>query len=233
MGRNLKLEISHDFDVDEPDSGYDGWRLVSFGRKHSNYEAPGKYVKAFDRRTGEITPATIGLTRKLNVGLAFFLSCYQHGLSCWSLKGEGPQCPWDTAPLAGILIWTGKPGDIGAKTLDDRAEDARNFLESFNDWANGNCYWIRLADENGQEIESIGGLIGDEAVSEVVGEELQAGDNLLVEGNAAWLKNHLQLPAGVNLVGGVADQDEAARAETRHVTVHDQAAISHRVNPQR
>ena len=51
MGRNLTLEINHDSDVDVPDSGYDGWKLVSFGRKHSNYEDPDKYVKAFDRRT--------------------------------------------------------------------------------------------------------------------------------------------------------------------------------------
>lgn len=213
MGRNLKLEVGHDLDVDLPDAGYDGWRLVSFGRKHVNHEDPAKYVKAFNQRTGEVTPASIGLARKLNVGLAFWLSYYEHGLGCWSLKGEGPQCPWDTALLAGILIWTGKPGDIGAKTLDDRAEDARNFLESFNDWANGNCYWFRLTDDSGEEIGSIGGLIGGEAVSEVVGEELQAGDSVKVEGDAAWLKHHLQLPAGVNLVDGFADQDGAATAE--------------------
>ena len=153
MGRNLSLEINHDPHVDVPDSGYDGWRLVSFGRKHNNYEDPAKYVKAFDRRHQEVTPANIGLNRKLNVGLAFWLSYYEHGQGAWSLIGEGTQCPWDTAYLAGILIWTGKPGDIGAKTLEDRAEDARGFLESFNDWANGNCYWFGLTDENGEEIE--------------------------------------------------------------------------------
>lgn len=213
MVRNLILTINHDLDTDCPDSGYDGWRLVSFGRKHANHEDPAKYVKSFNQRTSEVTPASIGLAKKLNVGLAFWLSYYEHGLGCWSLKGEGPQCPWDTAPLAGILIWTGKPGDIGAKTLDDRAEDARNFLESFNDWANGNCYWIRLSEEDGEEIESIGGLIGDEAVSEVVGEALEAGDNVMVEGGAAFLKEHLQLPEGVNLVDGFADQDGAATAE--------------------
>lgn len=212
MGRNLKLEISHDFDVDEPDSGYDGWRLVSFGRKHSNHADPAKYVKSFNKRTGEVTPINVGLAKKLNVGLAFWLSFYEHGLGCWSLKGEGPQCPWDTSPLAGILTWTGKPGDIGVKTLEGRAEDARNFLESFNDWMNGNCYWFRLTEESGEEIESIGGLIGDEAVSEVIGEELRAGDNVMVEGDAIGLKS-LTLPAGVNLVDGFTDQDEAARAE--------------------
>ncbi|HEY7328068.1 MAG TPA: hypothetical protein VH592_10530 [Gemmataceae bacterium] len=199
MGRNLKLEINYDGDVDVPDSGYDGWRLVSFGRKHSNYEDPAKYVKAFDPRTGEVTPANIGLAKKLNVGLAFWLAYYEHGLGRWSLKGEGPQCPWDSVPLAGVLLWTSRPGDIGAKKLEDRAEDARNFLESFNDWANGNCYWIRLSDEN-EEIESFGGLNGAEAVSAFVSDELRAGDSVRIIGDAAWLKEHLELPDGVTVL---------------------------------
>lgn len=213
MGRNLKLEIGIDYDVDQPDSGYDGWRLVSFGRKHSGYEDPAKYVRAFNQRTGEVTPINIGLAKKLNVGLAFWLQYFEHGLGRWDSKGEGPQCSWDMAPLAGILLWTGKPGDIGVKTLEDRAEDARNFLESFNDWANGETFWFRLSDESGEEIESIGGLIGDEAVSEVIGEALRAGDNVMVEGDAAWLKDHLRLPAGVNLVDEFPDRLEASEAE--------------------
>lgn len=213
MGRNLKLEVGHDLDVDLPDAGYDGWRLVSFGRKHVNHEDPAKYVKAFNQRTGEVTPASIGLAKKLNVGLAFWLQYHEHSLGRWDLKGEGPQCPWDTAPLAGILLWTGKPGDIGPRTLEGRAEDARSFLESFNDWASGNCYWIRLSDEDGEEIESFGGLVGVEAISAFVEDELKAGDNVKVEGDAAWLKDHLQLPEGVRLVDRFADQHEAAAAE--------------------
>ena len=207
------LEIAHDYDVDVPDSGYDGWKLNSFGRKQSNYEDPDKFVKAFDRRSRAVTPASIGLQRKLNVGLAFWLSYYEHSEGAWSLIGEGTQDQWDTAYLAGLLIWTGKPGDIGAKTLENRAKDARDFLENYNDWANGNTYWFRLVNEDGDEIESIGGLIGNEALSEVISEELKAGDNVLVEGDAAWLKDHLELPEGVRLVDDFPDRLEASEAE--------------------
>lgn len=200
MGRNLTLQINNDLDVEMPDSWYGGWRLISFGRRHLSYEDPAKYVKAFNEGTGEVTAANIGLARKLNVGLAFWLQYFEHGLGRWDLKGEGPQCPWDTAPLAGILLWTGKPEDIGAKTLEDRAKDSRGFLESYNAWANGETYWFRLASESGEEIESFGGLIGDEALSEVVGESLQSGDKVMVVGDGAWLKNHLMLPEGVTVV---------------------------------
>ncbi len=213
MPRNLTLTINHDADTDTPDSGYAGWRLVSFGRKHSGYEDPEKYVKAFDRRTHDVTPANIGIAKKLNVGLAFFLSYYEHSLGRWDLKGEGPQCPWDSVPLAGILLWTGTPSDIGAKTLEGRADDARDFLESYNAWANGETFWFRLSDENGDVIEKIGGFIGDEALGEAISESLQAGDNVLIEGEAAWLKNRLQLPEGVNLVDEFPDQLEASEAE--------------------
>jgi hypothetical protein len=213
MPRNLTLTINTDHDTECPDASYDGWKLVSFGRKHASYEDPAKYVKAFDRRTREVTPANIGLAKKLKVGLVFFLSYYEHGQGAWSLIGEGTQCPWDTAYLAGLLVWTGKPGDIGAKTLEDRAEDARNFLESYNAWANGHCYWYRLTNENGEEIERIGGFIADEALSEAISESLNAGDNVMVEGDGAWLKNNLELPDGVKLVDEFPDRVEASDAE--------------------
>jgi hypothetical protein len=212
MGRHLILEIGHDHDTDQPDRGYDGWKLISFGRRHSNYEDPDKYIKRYNREEGVVVNG-IGLQRKLQVGLAFWLSYYEHGQGAWSLLGEGTQCRWDTAYLAGLLVWTGKPGDIGAKTLEGRAEDARNFLESFNDWANGNCYWFRLTDEGGEEIDSFGGLIGSEALSEVVGEELKPGDSVLVVGDGAWLRDYLELPDGVKLVAGFADRDEPATPE--------------------
>ena len=212
MSRNLTLDISHDYDVEMPDSGYDGWRLVSFSRRHSNHEDPAKYVKAFDRRTREVTPASIGLNKKLNVGLAFWLSYYEHGEGAWSLIGEGTQDQWDTAFLAGLLVWTGKPDDIGAKTLEDRAEDARSFLEDYNAWANGQTYWFRLA-ENANVIESIGGFIGGEALSEAIGDSLQSGDNVLVEGDAAWLKDYLALPEGVNVVEEFPEPGQAVAPE--------------------
>lgn len=174
--------------------------MVSFGRKHINFQDPAKFVKAFNQRTDDVTSAKIGLARKLNVGLAFVVSYYEHGLGCWSLKGEGLHCPWDSVPLAGILLWSGKPADIRARTLEDRAGGASDFLERYNAWANGETFWVRLSNENGEEIESFGGLNGVGAVSEVVGEALEAGDKVKVEGDAGWLKNHLMLTEGVKLV---------------------------------
>ena len=43
--RNLRLEFNHDSDTAQPDSGYDGWKLISFGRKHNNFENPDTHYK--------------------------------------------------------------------------------------------------------------------------------------------------------------------------------------------
>lgn len=56
-------------------------------------------------------------------------------------------------------------------------------------------------------------MIGTEALSEVVGEDLLAGDNVKVVGDGAWLKDHLTLPEGVNLVDEFPDRLEASEAE--------------------
>ena len=108
MRRNLTLEIGYDYDVEVPDSGYDGWKLISFGRKHTNFEHPDNYVKTFDRGTREVTPANIGIRRKLDVGLAFWLSYYEHGQGAWSLIGEGNRaivksCVLTKSKLSGVL----------------------------------------------------------------------------------------------------------------------------------
>jgi hypothetical protein len=180
------LTIEYDADVERPDSIYDGWKPISFGRRHINFEHPDRY------RLNQ--PENIGLRRKLDVGLAFWLSYYEHGLCRWSLRGEGPQCRWDSVDIAGLLIWTGKPSDMGAKTYEDRARDARHFLEEYTDWCNGNCYWFSLEDDQ-KLLDSCGGFIGMEQLTEAINEALEARDQVIVKGPAADLAPYLRLKA--------------------------------------
>jgi hypothetical protein len=211
MGRNLVLCLEHDYDVDCPSDNDCSWKLVSFGRRHGNYEDPDNYLTC--NKDGQLAPANIGLRRKLQVGLAFVLSYYEHGGSEWSLMGEGMQCRWDTTRVAGILLFDGKPNDMGAKTLEDRAKDARGFLEVYNDWANGNTYYIALetpeefADNgwhrDGEVIEdgSCGGFIGLDHAAEFLTEVLEPGDKVKAGGELKDMVQYLKLPEGVELVG--------------------------------
>jgi hypothetical protein len=62
------------------------------------------------------SPSNPGLRSKLRTGLAFFASYYQHGRCVWFLPGEGPNCPWDSVRVAGLLVWEQPVENLGPKT---------------------------------------------------------------------------------------------------------------------
>jgi hypothetical protein len=186
--RTKTLTIGYDLDVELPDSMCDGWKPISFCRRHKNFEHPDLYCLN--------KPENIGLRRKLQVGLTFWLSYYEHNLCKWSLGGEGPQCRWDSVDIAGLLIWTGKPSNMGAKTYEDRASDARNFLEAYTDWCNGQCYWFSLEDDQ-QLLDSCGGFIGMDQLAEAINDALDDKDQLIAKGEAAELVRYMNLKAKI------------------------------------
>ena len=189
MGRKLILHVDYDQDAEVPGSENDEWKVISFGHRHVNYEDPHKYL-----------PPKIGLRRKLAVGLAFYLSYYEHGLCRWSLNGEGSNDPWDSVGTAGIIIWTGKPGDIGAKTIEDRKKDARSFLEQYTDWANGSVYWYRLETPDGEDVDQDGGLYGSDHLEDSLSQALQPGDVVTIEGDGDVLAYFDWKKLGVTVV---------------------------------
>jgi hypothetical protein len=137
------VTLHYDRDIEDP-STYDGaWKLYSFNRRHrSNREADQCFVEndEGDRVLRD------DLQQKLAEGLAFLLDYYEHGGCAWSLSGGGMQCQWDTARRAGLLVWEHKPEDMGAKTPEDRAKDAKGFLEVYNAWCNGEGYGYSIVE---------------------------------------------------------------------------------------
>lgn len=157
------VKIQPDYDIMNPsvEGGfYDHtWRLISFNNRHRSYENHEKY-----------TNPDIGLRRKLAVGTAFYLDYFEHSGCIWSLSGSGPQCRWDTSRMAGILIFD-NPKDMGAKTYEDRAKDAKNFLEIYTDWANGHGHGYIIEDEEGNQLDSCWGFYDSDiehTVNEIV-----------------------------------------------------------------
>lgn len=199
--RNLILTLDFDQDTECP-SDWDGWKLVSFNRKHYNYQDPSKYQ-----------PIPIGLRKKLSVGLAFVLDYHEHGSCIWHLSGEGMICPWDTIQKAGLLIWSSKPKDLGIKSYQDRAISARVFLEAYTDWCNGNCYYFNLEREDGHTIDCCGGFLGSEYMLEEIARKLDHGDRIKVRGQAEWLKSDLELPDGADIVTVFEDLDAKFQPE--------------------
>lgn len=161
------LTVEHDHDVSNPCEDGDGkWQIYSFSKRHVHFKDPEELI---DEETGEIKE---DIKAKLESGLAFFLSYYEHGLCRWSLQGHGPQCQWDSVSKAGIAIWEEPEENIGAKTYEDRAEDCKNALEEFTEWCNGNCYSFKLTNKKGEKIGSSNYLIGNDQLEDAIREEL-------------------------------------------------------------
>lgn len=170
------IRIEHDPDVESPCEWDQQWMLYSFSRRHSNVKDYHQYFDAKGR-------PKIHLRRRMDVGLAFVLDYYEHGMGAWSITGEGMQCPWDTAKRGGILVWEHGPSALGAKTLEERAKDARQFLETYNSWMNGETYWYDIESDDGFT-DSCGGFIGwdhlTDGIASVLADDLQVEDLLVV-----------------------------------------------------
>lgn len=161
------ITIQHDGDTEDPsNNGDDGrWKIYSFNNRLHNFRDPEKLLIA--EETGDMKADIVA---KLESGLAFFLSYYEHGLCMWSLAGTGPQCQWDTVSKAGIAIWEEDSENIGGKTYEERAKDCKVELEEYTDWCNGNCYHYKIT-KNGKELAACGSIIGDYIV-DAIKEEL-------------------------------------------------------------
>lgn len=151
----LKLTVSHDKFAEDPLNDSE-WKLYSFSHRHANSRSHEDFFQV--DRYGDVNWA-IGFKRKAQYGLAHILSCYQHSGTSWSLKGEGTQCRWDTAQIAGVLVWEGKAADCGS-TPEEREAYARGTLETYTEWLNGGTYQFTLEDEENDIHESCGGFYG-------------------------------------------------------------------------
>lgn len=193
----LKITLEYDLEAENPCEIYD-LTVHSFSPKHINYMSPEK-VGIYSDFDGDPELSSRDENGKPNKykklfdsGFLFPLSCYQNGNILWSLKGEGPQCRFDTAPIAGIIIldkdkWKGRHW----KTKEDVA---RSFLKIYSDWCNGLVYQYRIEEQDGSLLDSCCGyydariMFSDISValpSEAMGVEF--------EGECAWLSNHYSL----------------------------------------
>jgi hypothetical protein len=186
------VRIEHDQDCESPAECDCTWHPYSFNNHHINHR---DYHDFFD----DNGKPKLWLRNKMRVGLAFILSYHEHGLGLWFIQGTRwtPDAQWDTADVAGVLVWEDPPDHIGGKTYAEREKDAAGFLQEYTDWCNGNChgYIIEKAthcdecDHDGEEIDSRWGFIGDyiaEAVREALPDDATE-ENTAIEGDGAFL----------------------------------------------
>jgi hypothetical protein len=161
----LTVYIGHDDEAVGPvDEGAAGWKLHSFCTRHRSFRHPDSLkVEVSQDRIGRVKDRT--LKRKLECGLAFWLGYFEHGDCIWFRSDSPPagvEFQWDGVRYAGLLVWYGKTSWLQATSLAERTEAADRFLARYTDWANGDMYWYRIDDDQGQTLDSSGPWYGSE-----------------------------------------------------------------------
>jgi hypothetical protein len=108
------------------------------------------------------------LAEKIKGRKTFELSVYIHGGECWSRKGNGMQCRFDTVNCAGVLLIPEEYESLEEKEIEIIVDSA---LNEYNDWVNGSVFCYLVKNKDGNVIDSCGGFIGSKNISEVVKDE--------------------------------------------------------------
>jgi hypothetical protein len=169
----LAVEIFHD-EADCPNDNY-GWKLYSFSPRHASF----KGLDSFSYRVQD----------KIDKGEAHWLSFYQHGDCWWGLAGgkapAGVEFTWDGVRIAGVLVWEEDEAAPGPHS-------AEAFLNEYTNWVNGESYGFVILDEDGETVDSCGGLIGGEWTAQCVADNLPPGQAFQVTGNGSHLEGMIR-----------------------------------------
>lgn len=176
------LEIMHDDCPDSPVNDING-KTASFDSEFTLVSFDMRSI--FDGQLPDLDPDDVFKSW-------WPLSCYQHGNSHWSIRGQGTMCRWDTTVNAGVLyLANNNPGDF-----DDATKAAESVLAEFNSWCNGDCWGYRLSyqkqvtesgtcpcchtenatwdDSYEEEIVNLYGFIGSDYIAEDIAAEIDA-----------------------------------------------------------
>lgn len=178
MSRRLLVSIDYDPDTPESPLEESGFKLYQFNSRRVSYCA--RDALPFDDDE---------LAELIHKGHAYWLDYFEHGNCLWSLHGGAVQCRWDTAPCAGLLVleepesWTTDPAQL--------LKCVRGLLESYTQWCNGEVYCIDITDEEGNDVDSLGWLIGDDSVLDALKEMLEPTDDVILLKSDRYDASHL------------------------------------------
>lgn len=191
----LRIELRYDPDMECPTTSDCAWTLYSFSRRHSTFKAPCDLGLGGLGEDGTPEVFDLDLQKKLEQGLAFWLSYFEHGNCLWFLRGDpappGVEFQWDGRRLAGLLVWEYPEDQIGAKTLEDRRADALAFLKEYTTWCNGEGLSYTIENEDGSVVDSCGGFLDAEQLCYEASAFLK-GKEFIVTGEAAGLEDLLR-----------------------------------------
>jgi len=160
------------YDDCESPAEWGNFNIVTFNPRWTTY----KPLDDITTESGKLTPA---FQAKLKAGKVFWLDIYEHGGVSYRLSGEGMQDRFDTTSRGGYieLFYEFKKGT----KLEEKQDIARQDLEEYTSWANGETYSVTIEDKAGNFVDSLGGIIGYNMVADTIHDMLPDAENVTVE----------------------------------------------------
>jgi len=83
-------------------------------------------------------------------------------------------CPWDSGFAGFALVKRSAFPERKKADKGRRQKVAESYLQTLSAWANGECYWFAILNEEGEQVDSCGGFIGEEFALEAARESIDA-----------------------------------------------------------
>lgn len=161
--------LIHQDDFPEGPDTWGNFTIVQFrDRDWSTYEEleSSEYVT----ESGKLTPAT---RAKLRAGKMFTLDYRRYSSAdggYYRLDGGIPTGEVDSSDINGFIIFEDEY--IKGTSYEERKKYAEQDLETYTQYCQGEVYWVKIVTASGREIDSLGGLYGDEGVKQFVAETI-------------------------------------------------------------
>jgi hypothetical protein len=165
--KKYKVIVSNDWIWDDFSDFTDLFEVVQFRDNNKiNYGILDDYLT----EGGKLLPA---IQAKLRAGKMFTIDYRSYSSAdggIYRLDGVVPTGEVDTSDVNGFIIFH----DDYAKGIsyDERKQYAIGDLATYTQWANGEVYHVSIEDEAGNEIESCGGFVGDEALESYIADTI-------------------------------------------------------------
>lgn len=223
MTRQYRLTIGYDHHTEDPISPQGLFTLHMFSNRLNNYTDPESLLWCRFESDDEDSDDFYGCGRlpfrhedaghEYDGPTGVFVSYFEHGLCRYGVADtmDGmPDFRWDGVKYAGFLEvnedalewWNGM-------TADEREQVARDTLEEYTEWANGNCFWYDIEsfevvtcdqgerhEVNHETVDGCSGFIGYEYFAEELKEAMpedMTEENTTITDHTAGMANYLNL----------------------------------------
>ena len=105
------------------------------------------------------------IENKLDV--AFITPIYAYVHSGMTISTEPFSCPWDSGKLGWVVMTKQALREnygvkrVTKKLIEKAMVHVDGEVKTLDNYIKGNVYWFKIEDENGYEVDSCGGFIGD------------------------------------------------------------------------